>query len=365
LSGFAILLLFGQILWDTIESLSYGSQRMEYPSAINAIGSIFWVLWIWGAPETWLTVASVSCSFAGLQVLKAMALTSRFGKIAPLAEARSAGAATDESRRLVVDSLPFYWLALMTMVQNQLPILVLAERSNSTQVGLFNAGFRLLNPLQLLMGTGLSALYPYLSRARAHDTVRYMRTVELAFRMIAVVGGGAALAISLVRFEIVELLFGSAYAPSADAMAFQCWFTVLFAVLSLLGTSLAACDKQRWLALLTTAYTIVALPLVWIGTARGATGLAAAMVAGAAINLVYHWIVFQKSLPGRIAPGVVLRSFALLGGAMASSWLFSRAFIAPVRILMAISILGLLLKFAWGEWKRFGTLGEADGEEGS
>ncbi len=50
LSGFAILLLFGQVLWDTSESISYGSQRMEFPSAINALGSVLWVVWIWGAP---------------------------------------------------------------------------------------------------------------------------------------------------------------------------------------------------------------------------------------------------------------------------------------------------------------------------
>ncbi len=201
----------------------------------------------------------------------------------------------------------------MTMVQNLLPILVLAERSNSAQVGLYNAGFRLLHPLQLIMGTGLSALYPYLSRARAHDPARYMRTITIAFKMIVIAGSGFALAISLVRFEVVELLFGSAYSGSADAMAFQCWYSVLFGILCLLGTSLAACDKQRWLALLTTAYTLVALPLIWIGTAHGATGLAAGLLTGAAINLVYHWIVFQKSLPGRLEPSLVPRLISILG----------------------------------------------------
>ncbi len=352
LSGFAILLLFGQILWDTSESISYGRQRMEFPSAINALGSVLWVVWIWGAPAPLLTVASVSLSFAALQVLKALALTSRIGPRAPRGGSLSSAGAWGAAQRLVLDSLPFYWLALMTMVQNLLPILVLAERSNSAQVGLYNAGFRLLHPLQLIMGTGLSALYPYLSRARAHDPARYMRTITIAFKMIVIAGSGFALAISLVRFEVVELLFGSAYSGSADAMAFQCWYSVLFGILCLLGTSLAACDKQRWLALLTTAYTLVALPLIWIGTAHGATGLAAGLLAGAAINLVYHWIVFQKSLPNRMDPGVVGRSFILLAGAIGASWLIPKGLALLNKAFLVILVVGLCLTALWREWKR-------------
>jgi len=328
---------------------------MEYASGINALGSVLWVLWVWSAPRSVLTVASVSLSFAGLQILKAGAFTAQLGRIAPSAGAWDLSSAQGEFRHLIVDSLPFYWLALLTMVQIQMPILVLAERSNSAQVGLYNVGFRLLNPLQLLMATGLSALYPYLSRAKVHDSARYMRTIELAIKMTIFVGSGFALVISLIRVEVVELLFGNAYTDSATAMAFQCWYTVLYAILCLLGTSLAASDKQRWLAQLATANTLVALPLIWIGTAHGATGLAAGLTVAMAIDLVYVWIVFQKSLPGRLNPGLVVRYFTILGCAAISSRLIPINSPLMVRAAMAGIVLigtGMVVLKGWKQAKK-------------
>lgn len=350
LSGYTVLLLFGLIVWDTTESISFGSQRMEYSSGISALGSILWALWIWSLPRSTLTVASVSFSFAMLQILKAGAFTSQLKRIAPTAGPWDLSSARGEFRRLIVDSFPFYWLALLTMFQIQIPILLLAERSDPTQVGLYNVGFRLLNPLQLLMATGLSALYPYLSKAKVHDPARYMKTIELAIKITIFVGSGLAMVISFIRVEVVKILFGSPYLKSADAMVFQCWYTVLYAMLCLLGTSLAASDKQRWLANLSTANTIVVLPLIWIGAAHGATGLAAGLAGSAVINLVYVWIVFQKSLPGRLDPRLAVQSFGILACAGVGSRIIPITCPVIIRVAMAGIILigiGIVVLKGW------------------
>ena len=49
----------------------FGLQAMEYSSRILALGSVIWVLWIWCAPASILTVALVSLSSGLLQLLKA------------------------------------------------------------------------------------------------------------------------------------------------------------------------------------------------------------------------------------------------------------------------------------------------------
>lgn len=352
LSGLAVLLLFSQIVWDTAESVSFGCQRMELSAWINSAGSVAWVLWVWCAPAALLTIIGICLPFVVIQMLKAGALLPALRRIAPSVGQPLGAAIVGGARKLIVASLPFYWLALMTMIQNQMPVLVLAERSDPAQVGLFNVGFRLLSPFNLLIMTGLSALYPFLSKVRVLDTSKYMQAIDWSLRLIAILGSGAAFLISLFRRDLIGILFGRAYYGAADAMAFQCWYLMLFALLCLIGTSLAACDKQRWLAVLTTAYTIVVLPLIWFGAARGASGLAVAMALGASINMIYHWIAFRRSLPGRLAPGVVIRMVAVIGFAFIASRLVPADAALGVKAAIAALALIAIGTVTWGLWEK-------------
>lgn len=354
LSGFTIVLLFGQIVWDTTESISFGLQRMEFSSWINTLGSVVWVLWVWCAPASILTITAVSLSFVLLQLVKAGTFSWQIRRIIPSTYILGKGSLPKNARHLVIDSLPFYWLALMTMAQNQFPVLILAERSKLEQVGLFNVGFRLLIPLQLLIMTGLSVLYPYLSKAKFRNTAEYMQAIEKALKMTVVFGSCGAFLLSLFRKEVVAILFGAKYAGSSDAMAYQCWYTVLYAILCIIGISLAASDKQRWLAALTTAYTLVALPIIWFGAAYGATGLAAGMIIGASINLTYHWYFFQKSLPSKFQTKGVIRFLIILISAALCSWLIPTNDFMPLKVIIAFIILSGMMIIILKNWKQVG-----------
>src|SRR5205085_2696401 len=101
-------------------------------------------------------------------------------------------------------------------------------------------------------------------RTASSEPLRYVRMVRAAILGLTLLGVAGATSLSLIRREVVQLLFGSPFAAAADALAFLCWFSVLYALLSLIGTSLAATDRQKQLATLTTAYTIIATPILWL-----------------------------------------------------------------------------------------------------
>ena len=124
-----------------------------------------------------------------------------------------------------------------------------------------------------------------------------MRQALIFFTTIGIIG---AFVISLFRTEIISILFGPKYILSADAMAYQCWYTVLYALFCLIGTVLGALNRQKLLAILSTFNAIVVTPILWIGAHHGAKGLAIAFVAGALVNMTYTWYYFQKYLPKKI-----------------------------------------------------------------
>jgi len=134
LSGFTILLLVGLIIWDTAESISFGMQRMEFSSRTNALGSAIWVLWVWIVPASVLTVATVSFSFAMLQLFKAVLLGWQAKRLIPTVQISIRYSLKNEARKLIIESLPFYWMMLLETALGGLPVMILAQRSSPEQV---------------------------------------------------------------------------------------------------------------------------------------------------------------------------------------------------------------------------------------
>lgn len=352
LSGFTIMLLLGLIIWDTTESISFGMQRMEFSSRTNTLGSALWLLWVWCVPASVLTVAIVSFSFALLQIIKAVLLGWQVKRIIPPAYALERSSLRKDGLSLITASLPFYWMMLLETVQGGLPVLILAQRSIPEQVGLFNIGFRLLRPLQLLFLTNITVLYPYLSKAKQKNPAQYMRAMERALKITLVIGGACAFLVSLLRKEVVYLLFGEKYAGSADAVAYQCWYTVLWAIVMLIGTSLLASDRQHLWAVLTTIFTIFTLPIIWFGAGHGATVLAAWKAVGVAITLIFIWPFFKKSLPSGFLSRDVMYSSIVLSIAILCSWLTPSNISIAIKILITGIILSILAVVLLKEWKQ-------------
>lgn len=340
LGAFAVGLLVGQSSWELIENIAFGHERMEYSAGINLAGSIIWVSAVWTVPDSWLTLFNVSLAFTTLQAGKTLvyiAVGSRAGYF------RGASEISQRLSFLLRQSLPFYWLAVLTATTNQVPILFLAERSGQAEVGFYNAGFRLISPMQMLIMTALNALYPGLSQAAVSNNRQFMRLIQRVLLGITLIGTVGALSISLLRQEVVLLLFGPAYSFAADAMAFQCWYSVWLAIYSVIGISLAATDKQRWLAWLSTCYALLSVPILWLGAGYGATGLAGAMVGAAVINIPYHWMTFQRSLPCPLTPSFTLSLAMVLGGGFTVAWLIPQSLHLLWRLALLTVLVALLV----------------------
>ena len=319
LTSVCIGVLIAGSAWELIESVAFGHERMGHSASVNLIGAALWSVMVWGMPEAWITVFSISFLYMALQAAKALAFAFVARGYLFMNGGLPAIAWNKECLTVTRQSMPFYWLALLTAATSSLPILFLAELSSQTEVGYYNLGYKLVNPMQMFIVTALVALYPGLSKDSMREPERFSRIVRESLIGITILGAGAGLCVSFLRNEIVAILFGAAYAPAADAMAFQVWGSVFAAIYWLIGTTLAAGDRQNLLALLSTGYACLSLPLVYWGSKNGATGLAVATVGGALVNMPYHWIAFQKALPRRVEGRSSLFLLALLSLSMAAS----------------------------------------------
>lgn len=335
----AVGAMVGLLALDLLESVAFGYQQMGYSSALSLAGAVAWVLWVWLVPAPWLTPLSVCVAFAVLQgarVVVYLVLVRRAGYLGT--DPTDAEAPTGWRRALLEPSLPFYWLAIVTAATSQVPILFLAEHAGQAEVGYFNAGFRLITPLQMMLVSGFTVLYPGLAQAATTASPRFERMVRGALLGTVALGTAGAILVSALRLEVVQLLFGPAYLPAADAVAAQCWFSVLFAISTLMATVLAARDRQRQLAILSTVYVACSTPILWFASARGADGLALGMALTTGLSLGYYWLPFQRSLRQPMSSTLATGLVGLLALGVAFTWGVPQAWAWPLRLLAATAV---------------------------
>jgi O-antigen/teichoic acid export membrane protein len=228
----AVAAMAGLAAWDLLESIAFGHQRMGFSAVLSAVGALAWLIWAWSVPEAWLTPVSVSIAFAAVQLAKVLAYA--------MLE-RQAGSFSGSRHRvhwkqeILQPALPFYWLAIVAALTSQVPILFLAEHAGQAEVGLYNVGFRVVTPLQMLLVTAFTALYPGLSRTASSASPRFGQLVRDALIGTVALGTAGAILISSVRHEVVLLLFGPAYVAAAEPVAALSWYSVLLAISSLIG----------------------------------------------------------------------------------------------------------------------------------
>jgi len=322
----AVAAMAGLCAWDLLESVAFGHQRMSFSSALSLLGAVAWLVWAWTVPEAWLTPISVSIAFAVVQVVRVLAYIVLVRRAGWLSQTSSRIMYSEWRRDLLEPALPFYWLAIVTALTSQVPILFLAARAGQAEVGLYNVGFRLVTPLQMLLVTAFTALYPGLSRAATTANSPFDRMVRGALIGTVALGTAGALLISALRDDVVLLLFGADYLAAADEVAALCWSSVLLALSTLMGTILAARDQQKSLAAASTVYAALALPIFWFAAGEGASGLAFGLAVTSGLGLVCHWLVFQRvAQPLPTTFGAALASILVLG--MGFTWGLARPMI--------------------------------------
>lgn len=329
-----IVIMVGISSWEILENIAFGLERMEFTAGINLAGSVVWCVVAWTVPVVWITALNVSLAFALLQIIEVpiyyIALLR--GGILPHATMKA------PVLKLLHEGAPFYWLALLTMATNQIPVLLLANSAGQVEIGYFNAALRLVMPMQMLALTALSALYPSLSQSYLDNGALFMSKIEHIFIGIIVIGTSAALIATLLRKELVLFLFGIAYEYSSDVMVFQIWFLVFGAIYAMIGTVLAASDNQVLLMRLSTCYAIISIPILWWFSRWGAIGIAAGLLVSSLVNFFYHWHYFCRILPQRFAANYPAKLFAVIGFGLLVSWLIPQGLAFYVRIMASFLI---------------------------
>jgi len=303
-SSFIIVLVFTIIilsLGDSIETIAFGVEKMQASGFINLAFSAVFVAVIYLIPQRYLTISSVLYIILLNQGLKTIVYLVWLQRKVLYANCKVIPIKKEEYLEVLKQSNYYFVLAVFTALQNQVPIIFLQHHSTLDQIGIFSLGNRILSPLQLVLNTMMTALFPMFSRMAIGNIKVFAKRVKSLLNILIIVGIIGCIGFSFFSKEVVLLLYGKEYLDSAHIILIQCYYTVFFGIFCIIGMVLSSMDKQRLLAILSILYGISATPIFFYGTKYGAFGLALAFVIAAIVNMSYHWIVFRKILQKQIS----------------------------------------------------------------
>jgi O-antigen/teichoic acid export membrane protein len=196
-------------------------------------------------------------------------------------------------RDLIRESLAWKRTSVMglawfcNMAFASIDMLMLGLMSDTRQVGLYSAAYRILNQVLYTYYFLTVALYPQLARQNQTQRLRMLRPRIL----VSLVGLGVVIAalVTVARRPVVAILFGSQFLPATVLLVLLAWAVPLDFLTSYLSNAYIAwgMEKKTLLCTLIAAGSNVVLNFIWI-PAYGAKA--------AAVNTLISYVIFLVSL---------------------------------------------------------------------
>ena len=214
--------------------------------------------------------------------------------------------------RLIFPAGALLVIDLMSQIQLRSGSVILRHTRDLTEVGLYTAPARLLEGFALVPTAISVALLPRLVAAHRDHPASAAAEVRLSLRFTAALGAGILVALGPWASEIIELLFGAAYAASASALRLLLVVQLLMMLNAVLRAALIATGSERaYAALMALAGGIGVAAALLVTPRWGAGGAAASALAGELVLLLGGQALSARRLPG-VLP---LREWGMIGAA--------------------------------------------------
>jgi O-antigen/teichoic acid export membrane protein len=240
-------------------------------------------------------------------------------------------------RAFLLASLPFALSSLALTISFNVDTFLLSLMKTESIVGWYSAAYRLVPTIVSILGGFLTVITPSLARAYMSDPQTVHRWTRSTIKWLAMFGLPVAMGTSLLAGQIIGLLYGPSYAPSAAVLALISWNIPLRLFNAFAGNVTAAVGLERkaWRIFMTGALLgVVLYPLAIM--AFGMLGAAAVTVLTDGINSV----LFYRLLGNRLESRQVGTTLVLIGAATLLMgvivWAANQVTILPVTVALGV-----------------------------
>ena len=288
--------ILSTVIFDVLESIAFGLEKMEFSGIINFLSTLFWLLTILLIPKNQISLHLIFGLLVFFNSIKTIIYFFSIYKTNYIKGFSEQNIGRVEVVSFLKECFPYYYLGLFTLLSNQIPLLFLQYRSGVEQIGYFNIASKVLMPINLVLTTALAAIFPNLSRLFVANYPQFIKNVKLIFILIALFSITGAFGVTLFRQEVIYLMYGEKYVSSSLVLGYQCWYIAIYSCVCLIGTILGAINRQKQLSYMSIVCTVIQVPILWYGSKYGAQYLSAAFLVATSLTFIIHVYVINLYL---------------------------------------------------------------------
>jgi len=227
-------------------------------------------------------------------------------------------------------AIPYALFIFLRQLSTRADIVFLGFFLGATAAGTYNAAYRLVFLLMFLSYFAGLTLLPVASKLYVNSRKELQALYHKSLNLMILIALPTASGLCLVAPDLINLIFGKAFAESALVLRYLAWLVLLAFVKSIMGIFLTSCDQQvertrgQWTAAWVNVLgNVVLIPIIGIKGAAIATLISETI-------LVVFFAVRIKTVLGFGWPRI--------GSKLAMSGIATMSFCLPFAIFSSLSL---------------------------
>lgn len=160
-------------------------------------------------------------------------------------------------KQSIKEAWPMGVMAVCTIIRFRIDTVMLSLMKGDVAVGLYNAAYRLLGVSMVVSATFMASMFPVMSQYYKTSMNSFNIAYEKSFKYLLALVLPIALVVTLLARPIINLVFGSEFTGSVQALQILIWAATAMYIGTVTGTAFVAANKQ----MLAMKLTIVSVAL--------------------------------------------------------------------------------------------------------
>lgn len=148
-------------------------------------------------------------------------------------------------RFLIKTTLPIGLAIIFVAVYLNTGTIMLSLMKDSTSVGWYNAGYKLVNFIKFIPSIFGLALFPVMSEFHKSSIESLRRFFRKSIQCMVLLALPIAIGTTILSFKIIPLIFGNDFIPAVPVLQIFIWFAALSFVQTITNQCLIAIGKQK------------------------------------------------------------------------------------------------------------------------
>jgi len=146
---------------------------------------------------------------------------------------------------LIMESLPIAISGMFYIIYARIDVLMLSFMKGAESIGFYSAAYSLIESTYIIPSTLMISMFPLFSLYYKSSIESFQHSIRITLKLITMIAFPMAVGTMFLSSQIISLVYGSEFGPSASALSILVWATAFVFINIVLSSILVASNRQN------------------------------------------------------------------------------------------------------------------------